>query len=502
MHHIPLLSMIVFIPLVGSLVALALARHPHQCRRMTLAVTTADLLLVLSLFVQDLKACAGPMAAWLLIEDVPWIESLGIRYSLALDGISLMLVLLTAFLGVLSVLISWKHIDTRVGAFHFFLLLMQSGILGVFLATDLFLFYLFWELQLIPMFFLIGMWGHEERVYATIKFVIYTVTGSLLMLFSLIALYIIHGSQTGEYSFSLFQLIHTSLSRTTELWLYAGFLLAFAIKIPLIPLHTWLPDAHTEAPTAGSVILAGLLLKTGAYALLRFAFPLFPAAAKASVPLLLVLGLVGVVYAAWIALAQKDIKRLVAYSSITHMGLVVIGVAVWNKITLCGTVFQMVSHGVTTSALFILVGMLDERIHSRQLADLGGLWKRMPVFSAFFLFFAMASLGLPGLNNFVGEFLILVGTLRERPLVAVIGFAGLLLTVVYILRMVQDTLFGEARKEHVLYDVTLREATVLVPLAIAVLYIGLHPSDILALMQNAVQGLLDQTSLHQALQVM
>jgi NADH-quinone oxidoreductase subunit M len=338
------------------------------------------------------------------------------------------------------------------------------------------------------------MWGHEKRVYATIKFIIYTIVGSLLMLVALIGLYMIHGAQTGQYTFALYQLIQTKFSPGTELWLYAAFLLAFAIKIPVIPVHSWLPDAHTEAPTAGSVILAGLLLKTGAYAVLRFAFPLFPTAARFSVPLLLVLGLMGLFYAGWIALAQKDIKRLVAYSSIAHMGLVVIGIAIWNMMTLSGAVLQMINHGLSTSALFILVGMLDERVQSREISNFGGLWGKIPIFSAFFLLFAMASLGLPGLNNFVGEILILIGTFRTWPWVAGIGFAGLVLTVIYLLRLVQGTLFGETRnpqiKELYMEDITTREAAILVPLAAAVLFIGLYPGPILNLFQEPIEALM------------
>jgi NADH-quinone oxidoreductase subunit M len=488
---IGMLSLIVFLPFFGSLLVLLSWRHAKLCRWTSLAITLADFFLILSLLTMDLKTQSATGVRWLLVEDLPWIERFGIRYSLGLDGISLMLILLTAFLGVLCVLLSWRQIENRVGAFHFFLLIMQTGILGVFLSTDLFLFYLFWEIQLFPMFFLIGIWGHERRIYATFKFVIFTMTGSLLMLIALISLYLIHGNQTGTYTFSFTQLIHTPLSWSAEILLYAAFLLAFAIKVPIIPVHTWLPDAHTEAPTAGSVILAGLLLKTGAYALLRFAFPLFPTAAKLSVPLLLGLGLAGLFYAAWIALAQKDIKRLVAYSSIAHMGLVVIGIAVWKILTLSGAVLQLVNHGLTTSALFILVGMLDERTHSRDLSDLGGLWRKMPVFSAFFLFFAIASMGFPGLNNFVGEILILIGTFREKTAVSVIGFAGLLFTVIYILRMVQSTLFGETRKEHTFWDVTTRETVILATLAIAVLFIGLSPGPVLDLIQEPVQGLLE-----------
>ncbi len=490
----PLLSFILFLPLLGSLLALVFWRRPQFCRWASLLVTGADLILVICLFTLNLQSRIGPTGKWLLAEDFPWIERFGIRYSLGLDGISLLLILLTAFLVVLCVLVSWRQITSRVGAFHFFLMFMETGVLGVFMATDLFLFYLFWEFQLIPMFFLIGMWGHENRIYATIKFILYTIFGSLLMLVALIALYVIHGAQTGQYTFALYQLVHTKLSPSAEFWIYAAFLLAFLIKIPVIPIHSWLPDAHTEAPTAGSVILAGLLLKTGAYAVLRFAFPLFPAAAKSSVPLLLALGLGGLFYASWIAFSQKDIKRLVAYSSISHMGIVVIGIAIWNVMTLSGAVLQMINHGLTTSALFILVGMLDERIHSREVENFGGLWGKMPIFSAFFLLFSMASLGLPGLNNFVGEILILIGAFRSWPWVAGIGFAGLVFTVVYILWIVQKTLFGETRnpqfKELTIEDVTVREAFILVPLAAAVLFIGLHPGPILNLFQEPIDSLI------------
>jgi NADH-quinone oxidoreductase subunit M len=488
-----MLSVIVFLPLFGSLLVLASYRRPEMCRWISLCIMAADLLGVFLLFGLDLRGLSGPAGPWMRIEDYPWIARYGIRYSMGLDGVSLLLILLSVFLGVLCVLISWKQIRTHVGAFHFFLLLMETGVLGVFLATDLFLFYLFWEVQLIPMFFLIGIWGHERRITATIKFVLFSIAGSLLMLAALIGLYLIHGSQSGTYSFSLFQLINTPFTGTSELWLFAAFILSFAIKVPIVPLHTWLPDAHTEAPTAGSVILAGLLLKTGAYAIFRFAFPLFPAAARLFSPLLLLLGLIGLFYAAWIALSQRDMKRLVAYSSIAHMGLIVIGLAVWNLITVSGALLQMLNHGLTTSALFILVGMLDERVHSRNLADLGGVWKAMPVYSAFFLFFAMAFLGLPGLNNFVGELLILVGAFQQRPFVAGLGFVGLVFTLVYTLRLAQDTLFGEMKTEHELWDLTPREAVILIPLAVGVLFIGLHPGPVLALLQEPVQSLVGQT---------
>lgn len=483
-----MLTVIVFLPLAGALAALALGREHRICRWVSLCVALADLLLVASLFFANLRH--GAVGDWLLLEDRAWIESIGVRYSLSLDGISLLLIFLTALLGVLSILVSWKQIDEKIGLFHFFLLLMQTGIMGVFLSTDLFLFYLFWELQLIPMFFIIGIWGHVGRIFATVKFVMFSIVGSLLMLVALVALYIMHGQATGHYTFSLFTLTGFPLSGAAEFLIFSAFLLAFAIKIPVFPVHTWLPDAHTEAPTAGSVILAGLLLKTGAYAVLRFAFPLFPNAARASVPVLIAAGLIGLFYASWIAFAQRDMKRLVAYSSIAHMGLVVIGLAVWNRITVSGAVLQMINHGITTSALFILVGMLDERTRTRDLSEMGGIWGRMPVFSAFFLLFAMSSAGLPGLNNFVGEILILIGAFGTHPGAAMIAFGGIVFTLVYVLRLVQDTLYGEPRREFDMWDITGREAAILVPLAVAVLVIGFYPAPILDLLQGPVHSIL------------
>jgi len=493
MLQFPILSVIIFWPIFGSFVALAAFRNVRLVRWLSLGVTLVELGLVASLFLGDLTPHSGPLGSWLLLEDYPWIGWLGARYSLGLDGISLTLVMLTAFINVFCVLISWEAIQVKVGSFFFFILFLEGTLVGLFLANDLLLFYLFWEIQIIPMFFLVGIWGHQNRVHAAIKFLLYTLAGSLLMLIALIDLYVIHGQQTGVYTFSVYQLTqHGPLGRTTEILLFAAFLLAFGIKIPLIPVHTWLPDAHTEAPTAGSVVLAGLLLKTGIYALLRFAMPLFPNATRLLGPLLLFLGVGGLFYAAWIALAQTDIKRLVAYSSISHMALMVIGLVVWNSITLSGALLQMVNHGLSTSALFIMVGMLDERIHSRDFAVLGGLWGKMPLFSVFFLLFALSSLGLPGLNNFVGEMLILVGVFKARPVIAILGFMGIVFGVIYILRMVQDALFGEPRAEHFLWDVNFREVAILGVLALAVLFIGLHPGPLLHLLEPSVQTMVQQ----------
>jgi NADH-quinone oxidoreductase subunit M len=492
MNGFPLLTAIIFLPLLGGLVLLARPDRPGFCRMVSLGVTLGDLALVVLLVFLGMENAAGQ---WFRMEDYAWIPSVGIRYTLAADGVSLMLLLLTAFLGVLSVLVSWKQIREKVSSYYFFLLFTLTGILGVFLATDLFLFYFFWEIQIIPMFFLVGIWGHEQRSRTAMKFILFTMTGSLFMLIAIIGLYVIHGRQTGIYTFALPHLLETSLSIGTEGWLYAAFMLSFGVKIPMVPLHTWLPDTHTQAPTAGSVILAGLLLKTGVYGIFRFALPLFPLAFRAFAPVLMVLGLIALFYASWIALSQVDIKRLIAYSSIGHMGLVVLGLAVLNSITLSGSLLQMINHGVSTSALFILVGMLNERINSRQFRDFGGLWKKMPVFSAFFLFFSMAALGLPGLNNFVGEILILIGTYRVHPVAAVFGFAGLLFGVVYVLRMIQDTIFGEfPGEETTLRDLEAREIIILGTLALSVLFLGLWPEPVLNLFQEPVNALISGIS--------
>jgi NADH-quinone oxidoreductase subunit M len=495
LFHIPLLTIIIFLPLVGGFLALATgSRWPLLCRWISLITTILEFSLITLILFLNLQPHAGPTGVWLLVEDFPWIPNLGIRYSLGVDGVSLLLLLLTAFINILCILISWTAITNKVGSFHFFLLFLESSVMGLFMATDLLLFYLFWEIQIIPMFFLVGIWGHERRVYAALKFVLFTLCGGLLMLIALIALYVMHGQQTGVYTFAYYQLLHTKLTPTSEYLIFAAFMLAFAIKIPIVPLHTWLPDAHTQAPTAGSLDLAGLLLKTGFYGYFRFALPLFPLAAANSIPVLVILGLFGMFYTSWLALAQSDIKRLVAYSSIGHMGLMVVGVAVWNSLTLHGSILQMVNHGLSTSALFIMVGMIGERIDSREFGELGGLWHKMPVFSVFFLLFALASMGLPGLNNFVGEILILVGLFKASPIIGILGFGGLIFTVIYILRMIKDALFGEPRKEHVWVDANAREVVILVIMAIPILFIGLHPGPFLRLLDHPVRHLLTQFS--------
>jgi len=483
-HATPhILTLLLFLPMVGGLLLLPLWRRPATARWIAMAVGTAELLLTSACF--PLAGRVGEGGFFLQL-DLPWIEQLGIRFTLGMDGISLLMAVLTSLVTLVAILVSWRAINDRAALHYLLILVMESGIMGVFLSLDLFLFYLFWEVMLIPMFFLIGIWGHGRRVYSAVKFFLFTLAGSLLMLLAIIGVYLLHGSQSGLFTFALAELVKTQVPEWAGLWLYGAFLLAFAVKFPLFPLHTWLPDAHTDAPTAGSVLLAGLLLKTGAYGLIRFGNPIFPEAARAFTPLLMLLGVTGILYASWIAFAQEDMKRMVAYSSIGHMGFVALGIAAATPVSLSGALMVMVNHGVTTSALFALVGMLDERVHTREIAAFGGLWGKVPRLSFCFLFFAMASAGLPGLNNFVGEFLVLAGSFKAAHLATVLAFIGVILPLVYSVRLLQELLFQEERGPLVLDDLTMREGGVLALLAILDLYLGLHPAPLLDLLHLPV----------------
>ena len=480
MNAFPLLTAITFLPLAGALGSLFLGSRPEACRKFSLVAALAHLGLT-----------AGALGLALpLREDAAWIVSLGARYTLEFDGVSGILALLTSFLTVLAVLVSWKEIKKNVGAFHALVFGVSATAMGVFLARDLLLFLVFWEAQLIPMFFIIGLWGHEDRKRAAYKFFLFSIAGGLFMLLAAIWLYLAHGSMTGAYTFSLDALMASPLAPGVQAWLLAAFLLAFAIKTPIVPLHTWLPDAHTQAPTAGSLLLAGVLLKTGSYALVRWAIPLFPQASAEYWWVLALLGAGGLIYASWVAFAQTDAKRLVAYSSVGHMGLVVLGLAVWKTAALEGSVLLMVNHGLTTGALFIMVGMLGERAGTREMANFGGLWKTMPTFSGFFLLFAMASAGLPGLGNFVSEMLILLGSFQTAPVSASLAFAGLVLTLAYVLRLLQKTLFGVSATDKVYQDITPREALILAPLAACVVILGVAPWMVLELIRIPLKALL------------
>ena len=489
MSGLPILSILVFVPLAGCLLLLPVWRRTALARPVVLAVALVELALTVWLYAdwQGLAAQSTAIPGYMLTEDFSWIPAFGIRYTLALDGISLLMVLLTALTFCTALLVSWNSITEKTGLFLALMLIMESGIMGVFLALDLALFYLFWEVMLIPMFFLIGIWGHGRRVYSTVKFFLFTLAGSLLMLLAIIGLHLLHFRQSGTVTFSLPELLHTQIPPETQLWLFAGFFLAFAIKFPLFPLHTWLPDAHTDAPTAGSVVLAGLLLKTGSYGLIRFGYPLFPLAAQYFTPLFYTLAVIGIVYASLVAFAQEDMKRLIAYSSIGHMGFVAIGIATWKPVALSGAILQMANHGVTTGALFCLAGMLDERVHTRRIADFGGLWDKVPLWSFFFLIFSVTSIGLPGLNSFVGEFLVLAGTMRKAPLVSVLAFIGVVLPLIYMFRLVQEVVFQQERRPLELVDLNFREISLLSVLLLLDVWVGVHPAPLLDLIHLPVQ---------------
>jgi NADH-quinone oxidoreductase subunit M len=416
---------------------------------------------------------------WLIDIKYNWIPAFGISLHLALDGLSLVMLILTFFLGIISVIISWREIDTKSGFFHFNLLLILAGITGVFLSLDLFLFYFFWELMLVPMYFLIGIWGHENRTAAANKFFLYTQASGLLMLIAIIALFFIHGHSTGIYTFDYLQLLGTKMQGSAGLLIMLGFLAAFLVKLPVVPLHNWLPDAHTEAPTAGSLILAALLLKTGAYGLLRFIVPLFPSEALDFAPVGMLLGVAGILYGAKLAFAQTDLKRLVAYTSVSHMGFVILGVFSFNELAYQGVVIQMIAHGISTGALFVLVGQLYERIHSRDINKMGGLWEKTPVIGAIGLIFSMASLGLPGLGNFIAELLILIGAFKANILMSCLASIGLIASTIYSLRIVQRVFLGHKNTDWQIDDLTIREKAVQAALIIAIIWLGLFPRPVL-----------------------
>ncbi|MFD2247871.1 NADH-quinone oxidoreductase subunit M [Pontibacter ruber] len=427
---------------------------------------------------------ASATSPWLLQLDIPWIPQWGIGFRMALDGLSLLMLLLTFFLGILAVLVSWREIDNRVGFFFFNLLWVLAGIAGVFLTMDLFLFYFFWEVMLIPMYFQIGIWGHANRNYAAYKFFLFTQASGLLMLLAILGLYFIHGRQTGTYTFNYFELLGTSFTPEAARLLMFGFLAAFLVKLPVVPFHSWLPDAHSEAPTAGSVILAGLLLKTGAYGLLRFVIPLFPTAAPDFAPWAMLLGVIGILYGAILAFSQTDLKRLVAYTSVSHMGFVILGVFAFNELALQGVVMQMITHGLSTGALFILAGFLYSRLHTRDIRQMGGFWSVAPKMGVIMLIFVMASLGLPGLGNFIAEFLTLVGAWQANNWLTVFATIGLVLATAYSLRLMQKTFYGENALEshadaHALPDLNLREMLIALPMVAAILWLGLYPQPVL-----------------------
>ncbi len=479
-----ILLLLILILMAGGIFAwITGKRNPHITRIISLVTITIDFALITMLFCQNRTYGEEE---WMVEFIAGWIPQYGINVHLALDGLSLLLLFLTFFIGILAVLVSWKEITKNTGFFHFNILWILAGITGVFLSMDLFLFYFFWEVMLIPMYFLIGIWGHENRIYASYKFFIFTQASGLLMFLAILGLYLTHGSNTGTYSFEYKSLLGTAMQPSMELVLMSGFLAAFLVKLPAFPFHNWLPDAHTEAPTAGSLILASLMLKTGAYGLIRFAIPLFPHASAAFAPVGMVLGVAGILYGAKLAFAQTDLKRLVAYTSVSHMGFVILGVYAFNELAYQGVVMQMIAHGISTGALFIISGQLYERLHTRDLNKMGGLWEQVPAIGATGLLFSMASLGLPGLGNFVAEFLTLMGTFRESILFASLASIGLIAATIYSLRIVQKVFFGKNNSERTIKDLSVRESIVLGALVIAIVFTGLFPQPVIDTARPAI----------------
>jgi NADH-quinone oxidoreductase subunit M len=469
-----LLNLVIFAPLAGAVVVGVLPRNRVELVRLvSLLVTLITFVLSVALLAQFKTG----EAAFQFVSHREWIPQFGVGYTAGIDGVSLWMVMLTTFLMPLGVLASWG-ITSRVKPYFAFLLALETGMLGVFSSIDMFLFYLFWEAVLIPMYLLIGMWGYERRIYAAMKFLLFTLVGSLLMLIAILALAF---AAEGHLIFDYRTLLGTSLSITTQRLLFLGFFASFAVKVPLVPLHTWLPDAHTEAPTAGSVMLAGVLLKMGAYGLIRFAIPLFPDAAREFVPLMMVLAIVGILYGALVAIVQRDLKRLVAYSSVAHLGFIVLGIFVGTIQGMSGGILQMLNHGLSTGALFLLVGAIYDRRHTRQIADFGGLARSIPILAGIFLFVLLSSIGLPGLNGFVGEFLILVGTFfRYRWWVIPAAF-GIVLAAIYLLWAYQRVFQGEVTREENrgLRDIDLREAAMLAPVIALIVFVGVYPQPFL-----------------------
>lgn len=481
-----LLSIIVFLPVVVAALLLLVPKEQHGVFRLG-SLATMVLTFLLSL---PLLGAFESTAEMQFVTKVPWIQAFGVEYFVGIDGISLFLVLLTNLLGPLVVLSAFSAIQEKVKQFYILLLVLQTGMLGAFVSLDLFLFYFFWEIMLLPMYLLIGVWGGKRRVYAAVKFVIYTIVGSLLMLVAILALYFHHHAQTGVYTFDLLQLYGTRIPIDMQVWMFLAFALAFAIKVPLWPLHTWLPDAHVEAPTAGSAILAGVLLKMGTYGFLRFAIPLFPeAAVQLQVPII-VLSLIGIVYGALVAMVQTDVKKLVAYSSVSHLGYVVLGLFSFNLVGASGSVYQMLGHGLSTGALFLLVGVIYERRHTREISAFGGLAQTLPFFTFAFVLTTLSSVGLPGLNGFVGEFLILLGAFGEHRWAGVIAASGVVLGAIYMLWLVRRFLFGPVVHEENrgLPDLNLREWIVLTPLFVLMVYMGVQPGPFLSRMEPSLEA--------------
>ncbi len=484
---IPILSLLIFFPILGAIVLLFINKENGRALRwVTLIFSLVEFLFSLPLFF-EFNSKTGAMQ---FVEDWWWIQSYGISYKLGIDGISLLLVLLTTFLTILCILCSWTAITFRVKEFMISFLFLETGMIGALVALDLVLFYVFWEVMLIPMYLLIGVWGDpKRRIYAAIKFFLFTMAGSVLMLVAILILYFLNQKTTGVSTFDVLELYKLGLPVGAQYWLFGAFALAFAIKVPMFPFHTWLPDAHTEAPTAGSVILAGVLLKMGTYGFIRFAIPLFPNAAFDLLPLVSVLAIIGIIYGALVSMMQPDLKRLVAFSSVSHLGYVMLGMFSFNMQGIEGSIYQMLNHGISTGSLFLIVGMIYERRHTRLIADFGGLSKVMPIYAVFFMIVTLSSIGLPGTNGFVGEFLILLGAFQSNVVYGVLAATGVILGAAYMLWMFQRVMFGKITRpeNEKLKDLNAREITILVPMVIVIFLMGIYPKLFFSKMDASVE---------------
>ncbi len=491
------------LPLAGALLLLCVAnaggRRDDLVRWIALTVSLAVFGVTLGIW----AAFDAASPEFQFVERHAWIPAFGIDYYVGIDGISLLLVVLTGFLTPIALLSSWHSVETKVKEFSIFVLALEAAMIGVFLSLDLFLFYVFWDAMLIPMYFLIGIWGYDQRIYAAVKFMLYTMAGSVLMLIAILGLAYLHSAATGSYSFDLLELYALDIAPRTQFWFFLAFALAFAIKVPLFPFHTWLPDAHVQAPTAGSVILAGVLLKMGTYGLVRFAFPLFPAAAAYFAPWIALLAVIGIIYGALVAMVQPDMKKLVAYSSVSHLGFVVLGICAMNVQGMQGAVYQMLAHGVSTGGLFLIVGMLSDRRHTRLISQFGGLKAVMPRLTAAFFIMTLASIGLPGLNGFVGEFLIMVGAFRWDPRYVVGAGLGVILSAVYMLWMFQRVFYGHVTREENanLPDLQAHEWASVIPLCAAAIVMGVFPTLFLKPMEPAIEKLVQRLQSVQTLRV-
>jgi NADH-quinone oxidoreductase subunit M len=490
----PILSLICYLPILGAIAIIFFFKREQTRAIKYFATAVSGATFLISLLL--LPYFDTTTWQFQFVERWSWIPTIGVQYFFGIDGISILLILLTTLLSVISVVCSFAAITEREKEYYVCLLFLETGMLGVFMALDFFLFYIFWEIMLVPMYFLIGVWGGGRKLYSAIKFFLYTLFGSVLMLLGILALYFYHHAVTGVFSFSIPAMMELDIPFRYQFWIFLAFFIGFAIKVPMFPFHTWLPDAHTDAPTAGSVILAGILLKMGTYGFLRFNLPIMPEASRYFVTFMIVLSIIGIIYGALVAMAQRDVKRLIAYSSVSHLGFVMLGTFALTPEGLIGGLLQQINHGISTGALFLIVGIIYERRHTRMITDFGGLSKQMPIFATIFAITMFSSIGLPGLNGFVGEFLILIGAFKANWVWAVFAITGIVLGAAYMLWLYQRTMFGELDKpeNRLLPDCNLRECLYMAPLIVLMFWIGLYPKPYLKLMEPTIIHLVERVN--------